>query len=168
MENSSLCTIYTVTVTVILWPTVSRPVCFGIKHSTGAQDQTFVTARQLPVCWCGALSLTRGRVCCLQLLLALASAVILGSESLGTQDNILQPLIWDSSKQEGGPVIPSDTGFTFRRLLRLAGLRWRYSTPPPHEIIHLSFSLFLPNWLTADWSNLHLGTDRVENTILPS
>jgi hypothetical protein len=23
--------------------------------------------------------------------------------------------------------------FPFRRLLRLAGLRWRYSTPPPHE-----------------------------------
>jgi hypothetical protein len=23
-------------------------------------------------------------------------------------------------------------GFSFRRLLRLAGLRWRYSIPPPH------------------------------------
>jgi hypothetical protein len=36
---------------------------------------------QLRVCWYGALSLTRGQVCRLQLLLALASAVILGSES---------------------------------------------------------------------------------------
>jgi hypothetical protein len=26
--------------------------------------------------------------------------------------------------------------FPFRRLLRLAGLRWRYSTPPPHGICH--------------------------------
>jgi hypothetical protein len=34
---------------------------------------------------------------------------------------------------EGGPVIPLGTGFHFRLLLRLAGLRWRYSTPPPHE-----------------------------------
>jgi hypothetical protein len=34
----------------------------------------------------------------------------------------------------GGPVIPPGTGFLFRRLLRLAGLRWRYSTPPPHWI----------------------------------
>jgi hypothetical protein len=33
--------------------------------------------------------LTRGRVCRLQLLLALASAVIFGSESLATRDHIL-------------------------------------------------------------------------------
>jgi hypothetical protein len=32
----------------------------------------------LRICWCGALSLTRGRICSLKLLLALASAVILG------------------------------------------------------------------------------------------
>jgi hypothetical protein len=41
------------------------------------------------VYWCGALSLMRGRVCLLQLLLALAIAVILGSESRGTRDHIL-------------------------------------------------------------------------------
>jgi hypothetical protein len=39
------------------------------------------------------------------------------SESLGTWDHILLSQIWD---------------FPFRRLLRLAGSRWRYSTPPPH------------------------------------
>jgi hypothetical protein len=33
-----------------------------------------------------------------------------------------------------GPVIPLETGFPFRRLLRLAVLRWRYSTPQPHGI----------------------------------
>jgi hypothetical protein len=55
-------------------------------------------------------SLTRGWVYCLQLLLALASAVILKSESRGTRD------------------------FPSRRLLRLAGLRWRNSAPPPHGI----------------------------------
>jgi hypothetical protein len=49
--------------------------------------------------------------------LVLASAVILGSESLGTRDHILLSQIRD---------------FLFRRLLRLAGLWWRYSTPPPH------------------------------------
>jgi hypothetical protein len=63
--------------------------------------------------------LTRGRVCCLQLLLVLASTVILGSESRGTHDHILLSQIRDS---------------LFRRLLQLAGLRWRYSTPPPHGI----------------------------------
>jgi hypothetical protein len=40
---------------------------------------------------CGC-SLTRGRVCHLQLLLTLDSAVILGSEFRGTRDHILLPL----------------------------------------------------------------------------
>jgi hypothetical protein len=35
-------------------------------------------------------------------------------------------------QEQGGPVIPSGTGFPFCRLLRLAGLWWRYSNPPPH------------------------------------
>jgi hypothetical protein len=74
-------------------------------------------ARQLRFCWCGALSLTRGRICRLQLLLAVISAVILGSESRGTRNQILLSQIRD---------------FPFRRLLWLAGLPWRYSTPPPH------------------------------------
>jgi hypothetical protein len=31
--------------------------------------------------------------------------------------------------EQGGPVIPRGNGVPFRRLLRLAGLRWRYSAP---------------------------------------
>jgi hypothetical protein len=34
-------------------------------------------------------------------------------------------------QEQGEPVIPPGTGFPFRRLLLLAGLRWRYSNPPP-------------------------------------
>jgi hypothetical protein len=48
-----------------------------------------------------ASSLTRGWVCHLQLLLALASAVILRSESRRTHDHILLSQIPDSPKLEG-------------------------------------------------------------------
>jgi hypothetical protein len=68
-------------------------------------------------------SLTRGWVCHLQFLLALASAFILGYESRGTRDHILLSQIGH---------------FPFYRLLRLAELRWRYSTPPPHEKIRMT------------------------------
>jgi hypothetical protein len=56
------------------------------------------------------------RVCLLSMLLALTSAVFLGSEPLGTRNHILLSQIWD---------------FPFRPLLRLA---LRYSTPSPHGL----------------------------------
>jgi hypothetical protein len=46
-------------------------------------------------------SLTRGLVCCLQLLLALASAIILSSESRGTHNHILLFAIRGSPNLEG-------------------------------------------------------------------
>jgi hypothetical protein len=101
---------------LILHPTVSRLVCLEIKHPSGAYDQIFITVRQMRVCWCGALSLTRGRVCRLQLLLALVSTVF----------RFRVP--WDFLLSQIGD-------FHFRRLLRIAGLRWRYSTPPPHGYV---------------------------------
>jgi hypothetical protein len=89
-------------------------------------------------------SLMRGWVCSLRLLLALAIAVILRFGSRGTQNHILVFQIRDCPQpggpgphiyipqEQGGSIIPPGTGFPFHCLLRLAGLRWRYSTLPPH------------------------------------
>jgi hypothetical protein len=77
-------------------------------------------------------------------MLYFARAVPFGSESCGTEDHILLsqflrlpqpggpgPRTY-TPQEQGGPVITPGTEFPFRRLLRLAGLRWRYSNPPPH------------------------------------
>jgi hypothetical protein len=87
-------------------------------------------------------SLTRGWVCRSQLVLVLSSAVIHRSESRGTHDHIY--CLRFEIAQPGGPgshicipqeqvdpVITPGTRFPFGRLLRLAGLRWMYSIPPP-------------------------------------
>jgi hypothetical protein len=52
-----------------------------------AHDQVFITVSHLRSSFCGAPSLTRGRVCLLYMLLAFASSVFLGLESLGTRDH---------------------------------------------------------------------------------
>jgi hypothetical protein len=93
---------------------VSKSWC---RAPSGAHDQIFITVWQLQSCFCGVPSLTWGQVCLLYMLLALASAVFLESESLGTRNHISLSPVWD---------------FPLRHLLRLAGSQWRYSTPPPH------------------------------------
>jgi hypothetical protein len=94
-------------------------------------------------------SLTRGSVCSLQLPPVLASAVIHRSDFRGIRDHILLSQIRDSSilegkvplfispQEQGVPVVPPDSGFLFLPLLLLAGLRWRYSTPPPQRINYI-------------------------------
>jgi hypothetical protein len=94
---------------------VSHSVSLGVEP-----NQLFITVWQLRSNFCGASSLTGGRLCLLSMLLVLASADFLGSGSLGTHDHILLSQIWD---------------FCFRRLLRFAGSRRRYSNPSPHGLL---------------------------------
>jgi hypothetical protein len=133
-------------VKIMLRPTVSRRVCLGVKHPSGAKDQIIITVRQFRVCLCGAPTLRRGGVCRLQLLLALASAVILSSESRRAHDRILlsqsrgsanlesQIPIFISTRSRVAQLYPQSTGFPFRRPLRLAGPRGIYSNPPTRGV----------------------------------
>jgi hypothetical protein len=72
------------------WRLVSKSWC---RAPSGAYDKIFITVWQLRSCFCGAPSLTRGRVCLLYMLLALASAVFLGSEFLRTCEIIVRKVL---------------------------------------------------------------------------
>jgi hypothetical protein len=124
---------------------VSKSWC---RAPSAAHDPIFITLWQLRSCFCGVPSLTRGRVCLSYMMLVVASVVLLGSECLGTRYYLLLSQIWD---------------FPFRRFLRLAGSRWRYSNPPPHgcgckQVKELS--------VIVGFSIYSFGSDHTENTFI--
>jgi hypothetical protein len=66
-------------------------------------------------------------------------AAFIVSDSILPQPGGTGPRI-NIPQEQGGPVITPGTGSPFRRLLRLAGLRCRYWSPPPHGLwINLGF-----------------------------
>jgi hypothetical protein len=95
-----------VEVEVNLRPTVSRPVCPGVRHPSGTRDQCFflleVSFRQLWLCYFIAPSLTRGRVCNLlyNCFWALPEQSLL-SQNPSELTALFDCLIWDSPNPEG-------------------------------------------------------------------
>jgi hypothetical protein len=96
---------------------------------------------QLWVCWCGASSLTRCRICILQLLLGLASTVFLGSESRRTHNHVLLSQFWDS------PAWRARFPYLFP-----PGIGWPSYTQR-HLFTFSQFSPALPHWCWDSTSN---------------
>jgi hypothetical protein len=73
-------------VKIRLWPTASRTVCLVLASNPSWNPRPDYCYCQYLICWHGAHSLERERVCCLKLLLVFASTVVLESESWGAHD----------------------------------------------------------------------------------
>jgi hypothetical protein len=156
-----------VKVKVMLRPTVSRPVCLGVKHPSGAPRadlhycQTFAGL----LMW-GALSDERTG---LSFTIAAGHRQRSHSRVRVSRDSQTYSTILDSRlPQPGGPgvsiyipqdhgvpVIPPGTGFPFCRLLRLARLRWVFEPASTRG---------LPGLLTTPYSRCSFWTDPTENT----
>jgi hypothetical protein len=129
---------------VILRPTVSRPVCPGIRPPYGISDQlfalfhgNFLQTFAVVLVWDAiseqriGLKFTRNRT----------TGLCQSCHSQVQYSRIRNQII----------TLPFETGFTFY-LLRLAGLRWQYCDPPEHGVVG---HLFLWVWRKLKWgSNL--------------
>jgi hypothetical protein len=110
----------------MLRPTVSRPVCLGIKHPSGPYNKIIITVTTV------AGLLMWGALC---------------EEKTGLSFTTA------SGPRQQVPCDPrpyftvSNSRLPFSSLPRLAGLRWRYSTPSPHGIL----PVFRDSDLLYDW-----------------
>jgi hypothetical protein len=115
----------------------------GIEHSCRTCDQILLPVGMLLSQICGLSSVRLplwpedGSAIC--------SVITQWSESRRTRNHTLPPHLRLPKpggpgsriyipQEQGGPVIPPGTGFPLRLLLRFAGLRWRYSNPPPSQV----------------------------------
>jgi hypothetical protein len=85
----------------MLRPTISRPVCLGVKPHLGPKTKFLLLSDSYGFVDVGIPSVTRGGVSRLQFVLVLASAVILWSESHRIHDYILLSQIRDFLSLKG-------------------------------------------------------------------
>jgi hypothetical protein len=111
----------------MLRPTVSRPVLSWNKHQSGGLPDFYYSQTVVGLLMWSALSDDRTG-----LSLTIAAGPRQHSHS---RVRVLR----DSEPH----LLSQIRDIPFRRLLRLAGLRWRYSTPPPHAMkpLQLNFEL---------------------------
>jgi hypothetical protein len=151
----------------MLRPTVSRPVCLGVKPHLGPKTRFLWL-------WDSCCFLDVGRplwredgsvvynCCWSSSTQSFSGPSPAGLMTIFYDPRFETPTTWRTRspsyipQEKGGPVIPPGTGFPFLRLLRLAGLWWRCSNRPPH------WPLLSRN---GSGSSLYsLGTDLTENT----
>jgi hypothetical protein len=127
-------------VKVTLRPMVSRPVCLVSNPTCGPKPDFYYWQTVACLLMWGALSEERTG---LSFTIAAGSRQRSHSQVQVPRDSWPYFTFSDSglplpgwpcpriyiTQEQGGPDIPPGTGFPFRRLLRLARLRWRYSTP---------------------------------------
>jgi hypothetical protein len=153
---------------------VSQSVSFGVKHPTWAKDQIFISQTVAGLLMWGALSDKKTGL----------SLTVVADPRQRSHSRIRFPRdLWPyftvsdsrAPNLEGQvPIFVSprnrvtrlyphpDTGFPFRRLLRLAGLRWRYSNPTPHGESH-TFWVRVTLRLAVYSQSVRLGAKPLEN-----
>jgi hypothetical protein len=107
----------------VLWPTVSRPVCLGVKL-----HKIFVTVKLLFNIAAGPRQRSHSGV---EVPRDWRPHILL-SEIRDFPHLEGQVPVFTSPRNRLAQIYAQGTAFPFRRLLRLAGLRWRYLTATPH------------------------------------
>jgi hypothetical protein len=112
------CLSLSLSLNLILRPTVIRPAYLEIKHQSGAYDQIFLLSES-----CGFVDMGRS-------VWREDGSVVYNCSWTRQRSHFRARVSWNSWLYFSA----SDSRLPFIRLVRLTGLRWRYSTPPPHGI----------------------------------